>query len=302
MSQSPSPEPIVVGVDGSVESLKAVDWAALECERRHLPLLLVHAWDTDRSNESLQSILPLVHQQSQDVLSAAKRSALQAAPDVRVSRREDRTRPATALVDASRHADTVVVGTRGLGTLRGALVGSTSMQLAAHARCPVVVVPGDVRTGLERRGEPVVGVVVGVDGSSASEEALAYAFTQAAETRQPVTVVSPWDVGLVRATLALNAPFAVWEGFEHDQRELVRAAVAPWAAKHPEIVVRTQVTQNRTADALVRASTYATLLVVGRRGRGGFPALLLGSVSRTVLHLAHCPVAVIPTHREADAP
>jgi nucleotide-binding universal stress UspA family protein len=140
-----------------------------------------------------------------------------------------------------------------------------------------------------------------VDGSRASEDAIAYAFTYAAETGQPVTVVSTWDVGLIRATLALNAPIEVWEGFEDDQRELVRAAVAPWTTKHPEVVVHTQITQDRAADALVRASTYASLLVVGRRGRGGFPRLLLGSVSRTVLHLARCPVAVVPTHRDPDA-
>jgi nucleotide-binding universal stress UspA family protein len=301
MSQSLSQHPVVVGVDGSVESLKAVDWAAHECERRHLQLHLVHAWDTDFSNETLTAVLPLVQQQSRDVLRAAARRASQTAPDIRVNRRQDRTRPATALVDASRHADTVVVGTRGLGTIRGALVGSTSMQLAAHAHCPVVVVPRDVRTSPERSGEPVVGVVVGVDGSRASEDAIAYAFTYAAETGQPVTVVSTWDVGLIRATLALNAPIEVWEGFEDDQRELVRAAVAPWTTKHPEVVVHTQITQDRAADALVRASTYASLLVVGRRGRGGFPPLLLGSVSRTVLHLARCPVAVVPTHRDPDA-
>jgi nucleotide-binding universal stress UspA family protein len=294
MSQSPSPRPVVVGVDGSVASLKAVDWAARECERRHLPMHLVHAWDTDFSNEMLASVRPLVEQQARDVLRVAADRARQAAPDVPVRRRQERTRPATALVEASQVADTVVVGTRGLGTIRGALVGATSVQLAAHAACPVVVVPADARTRSRRDDEPVVGVVVGVDGSPSSEDAIEYAFTHAAETGQPVTVVSTWDVGLVRGTLALNASMEVWEGFQDGQREVVRAAVAPWVAKYPEVVVHTQITQDRAADALVRASTYASVVVVGRRGRGGFTTLRLGSVTRTVLHSAHCPVVVVP--------
>jgi nucleotide-binding universal stress UspA family protein len=192
------------------------------------------------------------------------------------------------LVQASLTADTVVLGRRGVGTVGRMLTGSTSMQVAAHAHCPVVVVrDGGPEPGTRRH------VVVGVDGSGLSSDAVAYAVDHAALWETDVTVVHAWDIGLVEGTLALNAPIEVWEGFEDRRVRMTAEAVAGWAERYPDVAIHTKVVHGDAADALLQASDEAALLVVGGRGHGGFLGLLLGSVSRTVLHLATCPVAVV---------
>jgi nucleotide-binding universal stress UspA family protein len=284
---SPIPKPLVIGVDGSVESLFAVDWGAREAAQRALPLELLHAWDADVSSETLQTLVPLLERQSADVLKAAADRARSIAPGVEIRRRHTMTRPAPALLHASLHADSIVLGSRGPGRVRAAVARSTSMQVAGHAASPVVVVKGD--SGPQRNHA----VIVGVDASEGCRDALGFAFTHAAAHGAELRVVNTWSVGLVQGTLALNAPIEVWEKFEDAESDVIRTFMAPWTDKYPDVTVTTHISQGPAADALVRASNDASLLVVGSRGRGGFRSLLLGSVSRAVLHLAHCPVAVV---------
>ena len=128
---------------------------------------------------------------------------------------------------------------------------------------------------------------------------MAYAVAQAAQRNSDLTVVHAWDVGLVQGTLALNAPIEVWEGFEDERITLTAEAAAGWAETYPDVAINPRAVRGRPVDALVEASANAELLVVGSRGRGGFLGLLLGSVSRPVLHLAHCPVAVVRPHHDS---
>ena len=93
--------------------------------------------------------------------------------------------------------------------------------------------------------------------------------------------------------VALTALSEPWRELAAEQERITSEAIAQWAATFPNVDVRTRVTQGRPADVLVDASAGAELVVVGSRGRGGFRGLLLGSVSRGVLHQAHCPVAVL---------
>lgn len=296
MSWTSGPAPIVVGVDGSPSSDRAVDWATDEASRRNLPLHLINAWSVDFSAEMSASFLPAVEQESSDVLDAAADRARAISSSVRITRLQEHSGPSAALVSSSLRADTVVLGHRGVGGVERLWTGSTSMQVAAHAHCPVLVVP---HTSLSVPGTGHV--VVGVDGSPASSEAVGYAFFQAALRGSDLTVVHAWDVGLVQGTLALNAPIEVWEGFEVERVALASEAAAGWAEKYPDVEVHTRVVHGRPADGLVQASSNAELLVVGGRGRGGFIGLLLGSVSRTVLHLARCPVAVVHANRDQRA-
>lgn len=292
MSWTSGPAPVVVGVDGSPSSDRAVDWATDEAARRNLPLQLFNAWNVDFSAELGASLLPAIEQESADVLRAAADRARAISSSVRITRRQERSGPSAALVTASLTADTVVLGHRGKGAVERILTGSTSMQVSAHAHCPVLVVP-EASVSVPDTGH----VVVGVDGSPASLQAVGYAVVQASLRGSDLTVVHAWDVGLVQGTLALNAPIEVWEGFDAERVALASEAAAGWAEKYPDVQVHTRVVHGRPADGLVHASSNAELLVVGSRGRGGFLGLLLGSVSRTVLHLARCPVAVVHANR-----
>jgi nucleotide-binding universal stress UspA family protein len=102
-----------------------------------------------------------------------------------------------------------------------------------------------------------------------------------------------WNANVYTSEVALSALVEPWHELAAEQQQITSEAIAPWTEKFPDVEVRTHVVQGRPADVLVEASKGAELVVVGSRGRGGFRGLLLGSVSRSVLHQAHCPVAVV---------
>jgi nucleotide-binding universal stress UspA family protein len=278
---------VVVGVDGSDSSRQALTWAVEEATRRNLPLHLLCAWQFDYSAETAARLESSLEEDSRAIVDTAAAHARMTSPGLHVSTSTVHAQAASALIAASRHADTVVVGARGIGALTEALLGSTSMQLAAHASCPVVVVR-------ERLAGPALPrVVVGVDGSDLSTEATEYAFGQASGRGLGLTVLHAWNANVYTSGLALSALVEPWQELVAEQELITAEALTLWAEKFPDVDVRTQVTQGRPADVLVDASAGAELVVVGSRGRGGFRGLLLGSVSRGVLHRAHCPVAVV---------
>jgi nucleotide-binding universal stress UspA family protein len=177
----------------------------------------------------------------------------------------------------SRSADLVVVGARGVGGFVGMLLGSTAVSLASHTRCPVMVV----------RGEPTdaAPIVLAVDGSAVGEAAVEFAFAEAALRKAAILAVHAW--------LPDHAPPGT--GVESAER-LLAEALAGFAERYPDVVVRYEVLSGEPRETLIEASGNAQLMVVGARGRGGFAGLLLGSVSQAVLHHAHCPVTVVRGH------
>src|SRR5674476_1053082 len=192
MSTKPVPRgTIVVGVDGSTTSDMALDWAVEEATRRVLPLHIIHAFSygypmTDMGyGYAITGLCQLADGVRRDAVGRAHR----ASPALVITWDEPACRPAPALVDASETADTVVVGARGLSAARGMFMGSVSVQVAAHARCPVVIVHD---TPAKAAGAPVV---VGVDGSEVSSSAIAYAYEQASSRDVGLTVVHAWWPG-----------------------------------------------------------------------------------------------------------
>jgi nucleotide-binding universal stress UspA family protein len=210
------------------------------------------------------------------------------APEVDVSRAVVTGDPLTVLEAQSRAAELVVVGSRGMGGFVGLLVGSTAVHLAAHSRCPVLVV----------REEPSADapVVLGVDGSAAGERAVEFAFAEAELRKAPLVAVHAWTTWNAPnpAPQGASAPYANPPGALAAQEErLLSEALAGHRARYPGVVVEQRTVHGRSREALIDASLSAQLLVVGARGRGGFAGLLLGSVSQALLHHAHCPVAVV---------
>lgn len=288
MTERPMPLPIVVGVDGSKFSERALDWAIDEASRRGRPLWLICAWAMDYTAGMIGRLIPFIRDGCDRVLADARQRVTSRAPTLTVTTQTIQGQPAAALTDASARAFLVVVGSRGLGSFHGALAGSTSMAVAAHAHCPVVVIhEQSPPTGPARR------VIVGVDGSAASADTLRYAFDQASERGLGLTAVHAWGVTFIEGTFVVAGLIDNLEALSHEQEAMTAEWINPWREKFPNVDVQMKVTQARPVDALVDASQEAQLLVVGSRGHGGFTHLLLGSVSQGVLHRAHCPVAVI---------
>jgi nucleotide-binding universal stress UspA family protein len=141
-------------------------------------------------------------------------------------------------------------------------------------------------------------VVVGVDGSPASKDALRWAADYARITGAPLRVVSAWHWP-VSVVGALPVP----EGFDpmQDAQTSLEADVSDVLGAAPGIALTTEVVGGAAAAILIEESQNASLLVVGSRGRGGFAGLLLGSVSEHCTRYAACPVVVVRHHGAHEA-
>ncbi len=256
--------PVVVGVDDRPSSRVALDWAIEEAVRRSRRLHVLHAHEDSPGARHCAA------------LSAAAAHARSVARTIEVSTELTSLRPAPALVDASLRSECLVVGARGRAPLAGVLLGTTSLEVSAHAVCPVVVVRQYPEVGVRRPG-----VVVGADGSELSTKAIGYAFGEASARMLPLTVVQVWSSDLDDAARSGQAD------------ALAAEQVAGWGEDYPDVTVRRHVLRGHPVQALVDHSRGAELLVVGSRGRGGLTGLLLGSVSQGVIQHAHCPVAVV---------
>ena len=134
---SPAPHRVVVGVDGSEGSDRALAWAAAEADRRNAILDVVTAF-----NPGYEFITPDEVQGSmQAVIDRAIGQVAASYPTVSVEGVHHEGSPAEILINAGHHADLLVVGSRGRGGFRGLLLGSVSQQCSQHADCPVVIVP-----------------------------------------------------------------------------------------------------------------------------------------------------------------
>ncbi|MBB5159759.1 universal stress protein [Saccharopolyspora phatthalungensis] len=268
-----SKQSVVVGVDGSESSVQAALWAAAEAARLAVPAHLVLVNDDpareDFAKQAVRDIAERCHREY---------------PELTITDEVAVGHPAEELVRRSDTAQLVVVGSRGHGVFRDALLGAISTSVAAHARCPVVVVRGHAT---------VPGpVVVGVDNSPGSRIAVHYAF-DAASRRQ---------TDLVAVQALPDAYFTVGAYPAPDRQEIQNRAdlhlaeqLSGWCADYPDVTVHREVANQHPVSTLCDAARQAQLLVVGHRGRGGFAGLLLGSVANGVLHHAPCPVAVIRT-------
>jgi nucleotide-binding universal stress UspA family protein len=289
MNTVSAPGSVVVGVDGSQAALDAVRWAAAEAPNAQCPLSLVHTLEWPLVGFPVPAGLKAgwtqeMHEQGRRWLQDAQEAAELAAPGIPTQVHLCTGDPRERLLAEAQHAHELVVGSRGLGGFTGMLLGSTSATVSQHASCPVVVVHGG--------GAPAGPVVVGLDGSPASEQALGYAFQAAARAGAALRAVHAWDdLG------ALHSPMAPAEVLPVDEIEaaalrMLAEQVASWQEKYRNVAVEGQVIHERPAAALIELGGLARMIVVGSRGRGGFARLLLGSVSQAVVRHASCPVVV----------
>jgi nucleotide-binding universal stress UspA family protein len=255
--------PIVVGVDGSGAAAEALGWAAGEAQIAGATVQAVHAWHYPPLTYAGLVPPPTFARddfeaEARGVLDDAV-SAVDQAGAVPIERLVVEGGATNVLVDLSEGADLLVVGHRGRGGFLALHLGSVALQCALHAKCPVVV----VRPGRQRRpGEQKSRIIVGVDGSEPARRALGPA-------------LSATD----RAAL------------EADAHSVVAAATRAVNGRSPH--AEAILVDAPAASTLLGASEDADLIVVGTRGLGGFPGLLLGSVSTQVLHHAQCPTVIV---------
>lgn len=295
MTNGPARRHVVVGIDGSDSARRAVRWAVDEAGRRNVGLRLVHAVELPAGYapgivgpHALHSALK---DRGHDWLSTSREEAEQAAPDLHVDTVLAVASPVPALVKESRDAALVVLGSRGLGGFSGLVLGSTAVELAGHAECPIVVVRGE-HADEHAAGKPIV---VGVDGTPAGDPAIAFAFAQASARGADLVAVHAWSDLVLEAAHAGGATALDFGLLEQRSRELLATCLSSWQQKYPDVHVTREVVHDRPARALLRHGEDARLLVVGTRGRGGFRGLLLGSTSQHLLYHAACPVAVVRT-------
>ncbi|MFR9749649.1 universal stress protein [Nocardia sp. 004] len=277
--------PVLVGIDGSQSALAAVRWAAIEAAHHHAPLHVVYAigdpldfgpdtpipqWEQDYQQEGL------------DALEVARKTAVAASASIEeldITTDLVQAPPIPTLRDRSEAARLLVIGTRGLGFLGRGLLGSVSTALARHADCPVAVIPDNTAPADHGAGP----VVVGVDGSERSAQAIEIAFEYAAQHGAELVAVHTWS-----------------EFFRYDARatmqekgeELLSQSLAGYGETYPEVSVQRIVVEGNPAKRLLDAGEHAQLIVVGSHGRGGFAGMTLGSVSQAVLHAAQVPVVI----------
>lgn len=300
----PGPTPrlgILVGVDGSPSSMAAVRWAAREATMRNVPLTIVHVLAAPWAGSPILALpaapVPAeffeqreegARQLLSDAIKVAEDNAVgNGSPQINAEVAEVFvSAPAATLVDQSKDAEMVVVGTRGQSTWRRVLLGSVSTGLVHHAHCPVAVIHNEPSSPLT--DSPVL---VGIDGSPASELATAIAFDEASWRGVELVALHAWN----DADMS-HIPSKEWPAVRAAAQKTLAERLAGWQERYPDVTVRRQVVGGEPARHLLESAQSAQLVVVGSRGRGGFSGMLLGSVSMAVVHAARIPVIVARRH------
>lgn len=281
MSQDQTPtRRVVVGYDGSPPSVAALGEAVRHARALSVPLLLVCAV------EPLAYAPGFVEELDAVALERAREGEALARGDLdeRLIASHTATGPARdVLLGVAREDDLLVVGARGHGLAGRLLLGSTSTAVASHAPCQVLVVPA--------AGAVDGPVVVGVDGSTASARVLRTARDMAARLGAPLTVVAA--VPPLPSAVADTSMVHQAEASRAQEARTHLAALMTSADVESLPSVDVRVEPDDATDVLTRLGRGARMVVVGTRGHGRLRTLLLGSVSRAVLHHAHCPVLVV---------
>jgi nucleotide-binding universal stress UspA family protein len=284
-------QPLVVGVDGSAASDAAVRWGVREARMRGLAIKLTTVVAPTLTSSAMapnNTITQGQEDRAREILGQARHLvddlSRENAPHVSTTMVYARVVP--SLVDASMDAEMIVVGGRGLDGFGRHMLGSVSSGLLHHAHCPVAVVHDAEFAHRETRDDAPV--LLGIDGSPASQAATALAFGEASRRGVPLVALHAWsDVG-VFPILGMD-----WREYRDQGDEVLGERLAGWQETYPEVEVHRRLVCDVPARWLVDESTDAQLVVVGRRGRGGDAGLLLGSVSSAVVRSAHAPVVVV---------
>ena len=291
---------VVVGADGSPSSTVALRWAAREATMRHVRLTVVHVaaslpvvastltWPAGRIPEE---VLEIEENEGRRVIAEALKFvedtvANSGRPEINSELLFGA--PVPTLADASKEAQMVVVGCHGRTGRHRRSLGSVSLGLIHHAHCPVAVIHDEIPSSPQSVQLPVL---VGIDGSRASDIATEIAFDEA----------SSRGVGLVGlhvcSDVDMSSVFGMeWSALQSTANKKLAERLACWQERYPEVSVQLLVELEQPARHLIDQAKSAQLVVVGSHGRGGFAGMLLGSVSTAVAQESRVPVIVARQH------
>ena len=257
---------VVVGVDGSDTAINAAKWAVAEAVSRNVPLRLVHAVPDRRADAAGDETLEVEYAQAS--LRAAD-AALQAMGEpVKVACDIVHGSAEGALIDESRSAAMVCVGSVGIGRIARMVLGSTAEVVAREARCPVAVV----------RGEPAESdsgyVAVVVDDSPGNDAVLEQGFREARLRGAPILALGVWRWGLGEIP---------YQQLSH--------RLGRWVSRYPEVHVMPAAARRGAAEFLTRTQEPVRLAVVGSPDAGEV-ARIVGPPGQHVFGPAGCSVLV----------
>lgn len=261
---------VVAGVDGSEASARAALWAADDAARQPASMQLVLAYSTAKHQRDAERLVREL---------AGRCRADQ--PGLHVGNEAVPRDPADELLERSATASTVVVGSRGHGAIRDVLLGSVSAAVATQARCPVVVVRGQVVTGP---------VVVGIGPFRSSAPAVEFAFAAAQRHATEVLAVQAIPDAYLLPGVALDERR---QEVQEQAETLVAGLLDDCAGRYPDVPVRRVTTGQHPVEALCEQAQHGRMVVVGRRERSS-AVTRLGSTALGTLHHSPCPVAVVP--------
>ncbi|MCV7300473.1 universal stress protein [Mycobacterium barrassiae] len=297
MSQSSPKYGILVGVDGSPESEAAIRWATHEAVMRDQPITLLHAippvvvsWPVAYLETSFAESQENFAREVLDKAQKTVQASIGEAQPPEVRSEVMHIDAPSAMVTASRDAYMTVAGSRGLGAIGRTILGSVSSGLLHHGYGPIVIIPSD-QAPAPHGSAPVL---LGVDGSPASEDATALAFDEASRRGVDLVALHAWsDVGVL-PVLGMD-----WHKYEDEGHEVLAERLAGWQEQYPDVRIHRRIVCDQPARWLIEESEKAQLVVIGSHGRGGFAGMLLGSVSSKVAQGSKAPVIVVRARRDS---
>jgi nucleotide-binding universal stress UspA family protein len=283
---------VVVGVDGSEESLLAVEWAALEARRHRLPLRIVSAPAMvplmQAYRASPETVADALRDVSARALGTAVSRAEEVAPGLTITTELLSGPPAEAVAGGGSGAAMLVVGARGAGGFAAMILGSVSRYVAGRAGCPVIVVRQATMAVHQE-------IAIGIRDPQDAGEALTFAFEEAAVRHADLMAVHAWYwfpsalSGQADREGRVQAPMHP-EQISAEAARSLAAVLDGWRGKYPDVRVRQDVIRGHPARVLANYSARADLVVIGRHGSPG-----VGSVQHPLLDHARGPVAVVPS-------
>lgn len=277
-------ENYLIGIDGSEHSSVALKWGLARAARRGASVTLIHVADDSFLSESVAFLSEAQRASEQMLAQQIEYAKNELGFTGEITGTALVGHPISELEEASKRADLLVLGAHTGGKHAGSVFGTRAVKVAAVAHCPVAVIPAEFVVS-------EAGIVVGVDGSEASQLAIAWAAEEASTRGVPLIATYAWMPPLTPGLEYLWSEELV-NAQQAAAEEAIAIATAGLAERYPDIEIRREIVQAPPVTAILQTGEQAEMIVLGNRGRGGFSRLLLGSVSHGVLQALPCPTIV----------
>jgi nucleotide-binding universal stress UspA family protein len=264
--------PVVVGVDGSDAAINAAKWAIDEAISRDVPLRIVHVTHIEGQPSAEGEDFRLDVQYAHSSLRAATAAVEATGKPVKIETDILWGPPATALINESRHASLVCVGSVGIGALANELCGSTAATLAEEAYCPVAI----IRSPHNRPSSGPDWIVVAVQGHADDEAVIERAVDEARLRDAPVLAVGVWE-----------------EDFGTSPYDELDRRVEQWAKLYPDVRVYPVATRGSIARFLAENKDESVQLTVVGDDHARNAVQIVGPHSRPLVAHGDCSVLVV---------